>query len=89
MIVSKNPWAIKSIHDLQYYLCPGCDFKEKSKQTFVTHALEKHPEAKKNLFDVEDGSLNDVDCSWSLLKKCVKKEESKPYSENCSMGIHG
>ena len=64
-----NPWSIKSIHDLQYYECPTCVFKNHSKQTFVTHAYEFHPEAIEFLTNIEDGSLNDIECPWNFKGK--------------------
>ena len=65
MIVGKefddNPWNILSIYELQYFNCPSCGFIEKSKQTFVDHALKCHPEAEPYLINICDGSLDDVD----------------------------
>ena len=65
MIVEKeefddNPWNILSIYELQYFNCPSCSFIEKSKQTFVDHALKCHPEAEPYLLNIYDGSLDDV-----------------------------
>ena len=76
MIVGKeefddNPWNILSIYELQYFNCPSCGFIEKSKQTFVDHTLKCHPEAKPYLFNICDGSLDDVD--W------IKEEEIKEH----------
>ena len=59
-----NPWSIQSVYDLQYFLCPTCQFKDHSKQTFVFHAYEKHPQIVEQLRNVTDHSLNDVECPW-------------------------
>ena len=43
----KNPWAIASnLEEFQFFCCPDCDIKEPTKDTFVKHALETHPEVK-------------------------------------------
>ena len=43
----KNPWAIASnLEEFHYYCCPDCDTKEPTKETFIKHALESHPEVK-------------------------------------------
>ena len=43
----KNPWAIASnLEEFHYYCCPDCDTKEPTKETFIKHALETHPEVK-------------------------------------------
>ena len=41
----ENPWTIYSIYDLQYFICPTCEFKNQSKQDFINHVYEIHPEA--------------------------------------------
>ena len=41
----KNPWTISSIYELQYFNCLSCSYKNKSKQNFVDHAYECHPES--------------------------------------------
>ena len=56
----ENPWDIQSIYELQYFNCPKCIFKNISKQEFIHHAYEDHPEAIENLNNIEDGSLGMV-----------------------------
>ena len=58
---AENPWNIQSIYELQYFNCPSCIFKDQSKQTFVNHAFEEHPEVVGFLHIIPDGSLSDVD----------------------------
>ena len=43
--IEENPWNIQSIYELQYFNCPTCVFKNQSKQTFINHAYEYHPDA--------------------------------------------
>ena len=44
--IEQNPWTIiYSIYDLQYFNCPTCQFKNQSKQEFINHVHEIHPEA--------------------------------------------
>ena len=74
---TQNPWSVKSLYEYQYFICPECPFKIKSKQEFVYHAHENHNNAIDDfLNDVIDDSLDDVDCPWSLLSS-IKKEDTK------------
>ena len=63
--IDVNPWNITSLHDLQYFICPSCDFQNSSKQTFVCHAFSSHPEAVDFLKNISDGSLDNVLCPWN------------------------
>ena len=56
-----NPWNIQSLYDLQYYNCPSCIYKINSKQEFVNHAYDFHPESEEYLRNIKDGSISDVD----------------------------
>ena len=50
----ENPWSIQSIEEFQYFNCPSCFFKDKSKQGFVNHACENHPESIEHLKEIQD-----------------------------------
>ena len=43
--------------------------REHSKQEFVNHASEFHPESVDHLNNISDGSLDDVYCPWHLIPK--------------------
>ena len=75
---NKNPWDIRSIYELQYFNCPKCFYKDNSKQDFINHAFEMHPEAVGNLNKIVDGSLNDVTYPWNETNFINFKEELKP-----------
>ena len=65
--INNHPWQIKSIYELQYFICPSCDFKNQNKQEFIHHASEIHPEAINYLkTTIEDNSLEDVWCPWEI-----------------------
>jgi len=68
---TSSPWSMKSIDDFQYFNCPRCDFKHQSKQEFINHANELHPESIEHLEQMED--LDGVLCPW---KKNNKKEKT-------------
>ena len=72
----KNPWHINSIYELQYFNCPCCEYREKSKQVFINHAFEKHPEAVDSLTTIQDGSLNDVVIDIPANYQYIKTEEA-------------
>ena len=72
----KNPWDIQSIYELQFFICPSCEFIEFSKQEFVNHAHLSHFEAVDYLKNIVDGSLEDVNCPWNLHITEFKIEEN-------------
>ena len=49
MVDESNPWLVNNLDDFLYYCCPECGLKDKSKEIFLQHALEAHPNAKKSL----------------------------------------
>ena len=85
-IKMENPWNIDSIYELQFYNCPCCVFKDHSKQTFINHAINHHPEAVNSLTNVKDDSLSDVviDIPANLLT-CPSK--CYPYSQDGDLSV--
>ena len=69
-IENLNPWSVQSIYDLMYFNCPSCVFKNNSKQEFINHAYEFHPNAIPLLNNILDGSLDDVNIPWAVKGKC-------------------
>ena len=69
----ENPWNIQSIYDFQFFICPSCDFKDHSKQEFVNHTFDTHPDSIEYLSNIHDDSYNDVLCPWDI--KNIKIEE--------------
>ena len=65
-IENLNPWSVQSIFDLMYFNCPSCHFKHNSKQEFINHAYEFHPNAIPLLNNILDGSLDDVNIPWAV-----------------------
>ena len=78
----ENPWSIQSIYEFQYFNCPICQFKDQSKQDFVNHAFQDHPESIAYLLDVGDGSLDDVDFPTSI------KDEGKTLAPSEGISFH-
>ena len=66
VIKIENPWNIESIYDLQYFNCQSCKFKNQSKQYFIDHVFEYHPEVVDYLSKIKDESLEDVICPWKI-----------------------
>ena len=54
----ENPWNINSIYEFQYFNCPCCSYKDRSKQEFVNHATQSHQECIEYLAKITDGSLD-------------------------------
>ena len=84
----QNPWSIHSIYELQYFNCPTCMFRNHSKQAFIDHAYEYHPEAVAALSNIEDGSLSDINCPWTseLDSKEIKTESQNTNATEESSG---
>ena len=72
-----NPWDIRSIYEFQYFNCPKCRYSHNSKQDFINHAYENHPEAIENFDNIIDGSLNDVICPWKETEFIKTEPELK------------
>ena len=64
-----NPWDIQSLYDLQFFNCPCCSFKIKSRQEFVNHAYDNHAGSSEYLTRIKDSSLKDLKCPWNDLKE--------------------
>ena len=58
-------WHFQSIYELQFFNCPACDYREKSKQKFIDHASNVHPESATYLMNVSD--IDDVVCPWNEI----------------------
>ena len=41
-----NPWSARNLDEFLYYCCPECDTKNQSKEVFIKHALDNHPNSK-------------------------------------------
>ena len=39
----ENPWSATTLEEFQFYCCPECDIRDHSRESFVKHALKKHP----------------------------------------------
>ena len=76
----ENPWNIRSIYELQYFNCPSCIFRNISKQEFVNHAYEYHPESIDYLIKIDDDSLSDVLCPWIEIETKIKVEKTDEES---------
>ena len=73
----ENPWDVESLYDLQYFNCPSCAYKNGSKQDFVCHAFDTHPDSVDYLRNIIDGSLGDILCPWDS-----NDYKSEDYNEN-------
>ena len=69
----ENPWSIHSIYELQYFICPSCSFKDHSKQEFINHAYEFHPDFV-NYLKIHDNSLSDIECPWNKPTIKINRE---------------
>ena len=72
----ENPWDVKSIYEFYHFNCPICSYKHSSKQDFVNHVANTHPESVDYLKNLSDGSLCDIETPWKSESDnfIVKKE---------------
>ena len=95
MDIQINPWSGKELEEFLYFCCPECNIKDQSKELFLKHALDTHPNARECLFDVniktenfndEDYDIANEDSDTlyydSEMVKCDIKEESTEQIEN-------
>ena len=78
----ENPWNIQSIYDLQYFRCPSCEYCDNSKQQFVNHAYESHPNCIDYLLNIKDGSFDDILCPWESVDIKLEKHLSMELTED-------
>ena len=71
-----SPWDVRSLYELQVYDCPECIFQDWSKQSFVNHATNSHPESIQYLSKIQDDSMDGVDAPW-LNQENVKDKYSE------------
>ena len=64
----ENPWNIETLYDFLFFNCPSCTYKNNSKQKFVDHAVQLHPESSQFLLNLKDSSINDVNFVQEFLK---------------------
>ena len=92
--MSPFSWNYKSLYDFQFFNCPTCIFKDHSKQEFVSHVFENHPEIGKTLKSITDDSIKGVIFPWNSEEETLKKSEKiqidinsekEDYDQNKSM----
>ena len=82
----ENPWDVmESIYDFQFFNCPSCTYKNDSKQDFVNHSFENHPESVQSLRRISDTCLNDVLLPWEYKSEV----ENGNITENVKIEYEG
>ena len=49
MDILQNPWSAGNLDDFLYYCCPECDIRDQSKEVFIKHALDNHPNSTEHI----------------------------------------
>ena len=86
----QNPWFVKDLEEFLYFCCPECDIKNRSKELFLKHALDFHPNAKEHLFylnvKTENHENSDIikEDFYNEIVKCEIKEEEINGHEDIS-----
>ena len=55
-----NPWSVKNFDEFLYYCCPECDERNQSKELFIKHAIDKHPDSQEYIFEIKKEPSNDI-----------------------------
>ena len=66
-----SPWDVDSLYEYQYFQCPACTFNHNSKQDFVCHTYNTHPESIEYFKNISDGSLNDILSPWEYIVSII------------------
>ena len=74
-IDEQNPWSVTNIEDFLYFCCPECDVKDQSKELFLKHALDQHPNSKAYL-------------EYLQIKKEIHEEENSTQAEKFQENNH-
>ena len=72
-------WDVKSLEDFLYYCCPECNERKQSREGFLTHALNQHPES--NDFLVHYHHIKEELEESILVKKNDANEEASMIDE--------
>ena len=82
-----NLWDVYSLYEFQYFNCPACKYKTNSKQEFIDHAFDEHPDSNEYLKKIQDGSIRDIACPWWTNRKSRKRKitddrtKDNPYAK--------
>ena len=79
--MTENPWNIvQSLYELQYFNCLSCSYKNKSKEDFIIHAYDFHPESINSLKNIHDGSTDNISLPWITPEKIKIEDTEDDYS---------
>ena len=66
------PWInVECLEDFLYYCCPECNDRHQSRDDFLQHALNEHPEAKNYLVPIIGNKKITVPKNFQLLYRPV------------------
>ena len=77
--IKTDEWKVHSLYEFQYFNCLGCSYKSKTKQEFVDHLYENHPEAILTLGNIKDDSLSDVTNPWIVSSSTKTGPKLVPF----------
>ena len=83
----ESPWDVSSLYQYQYFNCPSCPFKHYSKQDFINHTFNTHPESVDYFQKISDGSLSDIISPWELLEISKNNSDAAPIYGDLFFGL--
>ena len=90
--LENSPWLVNTLEEFLYYCCPECDQRDHSKDSFIHHAYEHHPEAKEALamvigvkIELPEVKLEDVENSNDDEPLDAKKKKTKEKVQRNSL----
>ena len=81
-----NPWAVGKLEEFLYFCCPECDVRNQSKELFLQHALEHHPQAKECLSDFHikeeiNEEQENIECMPEMPTELVDKVKNENHDD--------
>jgi hypothetical protein len=67
-----DPWNVDSFDDFCFYCCPECDYRSKTKNDLVNHAIENHPKSKNLNVSQEHSYANEKDKEKKMEKTILE-----------------
>ena len=84
---SENPWNVENVEDFLYFCCPECDERNQSKDLFLQHAFDNHPNSKHSLLKASSPNKvkiedNEESITSEICRTKVKVEMQETKDED-------
>ena len=84
-----SPWDVNTLEEFLNYCCPECDEKNPSRNSFILHAHNHHPESIQYLFrfhgkneEINSFDESEVDIKVEELEFTASEYQDLEYEDN-------